>query len=544
MKARSLVLCAACGLLLVPVAYGGERRPRRARRPRQYKRTHFTPMKLLLAGKAREAAQWCEDDARANPTDTETLYCLAIAQAQLGEADQAVATVKKAAAAGLSLGRFVAGPRGLVKPLVAAPAFQELLKTQGAALVHGPLLGCVTDRSARFWVRTAAAAAVQIAVVPKGAKEGHKAVQSPVARTRAEADFTAVAEVKGLAPDTAYQYAVALDGKPAPAGEPPVFRTYPPAGKAAKFLVGFGGGAGFVPPHERMWDTIRKHAPLAFLLLGDNVYIDTPTIPGIQRYCYYRRQSRPEFRRLTAATSVYAIWDDHDFGTNDCIPGPLIDEPAWKVPVWRVFCQNWNNPAYGGGATQPGCWFDLSIGDVDFFLTDSRFYRTDPRKGDPATHSMLGPAQRAWLLERLGASKATFKVLINGVPWSKGTKGGSRDTWDGFPAEREAIFSFINTRKIDGVFLLAADRHRSDVWKTDRPKGYPLYEFESSRLTNQHVHGRMPGALFSYNAKQSCGLLHFDTTAADPTVTYEIISIDDESIHKTTLTRSQLQHPR
>ena len=63
--------------------------------------------------------------------------------------------------------------------------------------------------------------------------------------------------------------------------------------------------------------------------------------------------------------------------------------------------------------------------------------------------------------------------------------------------------------------LISADRHRSDLWKIDRPAGYPLYEFNSSRLTNQHVHGEMKAALFSYNKKQSFGTVDFDTTLAD-----------------------------
>ena len=39
-----------------------------------------------------------------------------------------------------------------------------------------------------------------------------------------------------------------------------------------------------------------------FLLLGDNVYIDHPERPAVQKYCYYRRQSRPEYKRFTSGT--------------------------------------------------------------------------------------------------------------------------------------------------------------------------------------------------------------------------------------------------
>ena len=62
------------------------------------------------------------------------------------------------------------------------------------------------------------------------------------------------------------------------------------------------------------------------------------------------------------------------------------------------------------------------------------------------------------------------------VPFSKGIKPGSKDPWDGYPDEREEIFSFIESEKIGGVFLIAADRHRIDLRRTDRPQGYDLFE--------------------------------------------------------------------
>ena len=251
------------------------------------------------------------------------------------------------------------------------------------------------------------------------------------------------------------------------------FVTFPQTGKPARFAVAFGGGAGYAPESERMWDTIRGCEPAALLLLGDNVYIDQPTELLCQHYCYYRRQTRPEWRRLVAATPTYAIYDDHDFGTDDCIPGPEIESPPWKRVAWNVFRQNWGNPAYGGGESQPGCWFDFYLGDVHFILLDGRYYR------DPPGGSMLGPVQKKWLLDTLRNSRGTFKVLASPVPWSQGVKPGSKDPWDGFPAEREEIFALIESQRIDGVFLISADRHRTDLRQTERPGGYDLFDLKA-----------------------------------------------------------------
>ena len=70
---------------------------------------------------------------------------------------------------------------------------------------------------------------------------------------------------------------------------------------------------------------------------------------------------------------------------------------------------------------------------------------------------------------------------------------------------------------------------------------YPLYEFSSSRLTNQHVHPLIKSSLFGFNEKQSFGRVDFDLSAEDPTVKYTIISIDSEEIHSLDLKLSELQ---
>lgn len=306
-----------------------------------------------------------------------------------------------------------------------------------------------------------------------------------------------------------------------------------------RFAIAFGGGSGYVPDHERMWDTIGKVDPRALLLLGDNVYIDDPETPAMQRFHYFRRQSQPEWSKLAKKVPIYAIWDDHDFTTNDGWGGPDVDKPAWKRDVWKIFKENWDNPSYGGGDENPGCWFDFKIGDVHFILIDGRYYRESPKNEKP---SMLGPVQMVWLKEAL-VKPSKFKVICSNVPFAPNVKKGSKDTWDGYVEERAAIYQFIADKKIPGVILLSADRHRSDAYKIDTGIAgmYPLYEFSSSRLTNQHVHPLIKSSLFGYNKKQSFGRVDFDLTGDDPGAKYTIISIDGEEIHSLDLKLSQLK---
>ncbi|MDA7539745.1 alkaline phosphatase family protein [Akkermansiaceae bacterium] len=307
-----------------------------------------------------------------------------------------------------------------------------------------------------------------------------------------------------------------------------------------KFTIGFGGGSGYVPENERMWDTIGAIEPRALLLLGDNVYIDDPETPEMQLFHYYRRQSQPEWGKLAKTVPIYSIWDDHDFTTNDGWGGPDIEKPSWKRDVWEIYKENWDNPYYGGGKENPGCWFDFSIGDVHFIMIDGRYYRESPKDETP---SMLGPVQMKWLKKTLTEKPATFTVICTNVPMAPKVKPGSKDTWDGYPEERSAIYQFIADQKIPGVIILSADRHRSDAYKVDTEINgmYPLFEFSSSRLTNQHVHKLIDHSLFGYNEKQSFGKIDFDLTTEDPTVKYTIINIDGKKIHDLTIKLSQLQ---
>jgi alkaline phosphatase D len=360
-------------------------------------------------------------------------------------------------------------------------------------------------------------------------------IKSNPVKTTKNADFTALLDVEGLEPFQEYYYDVLLDGKSVFKNGFPKFRTFPAKGKKAKFDVAFGGGARYISEKERIWDTIASFEPAAFLFLGDNVYIDLPNSRTKQRVHYYRRQLRPEFRRMSASAAIYAIWDDHDFGKNDTAGGPDTFKPDWKLPVWRVFKENWNNPYYGGGKTQPGCWFDFSIGDVDFFMTDGRYYRSFKNK------TMLGPVQKKWLLDKLAASKATFKVIASGTLWTETADKGGADSWWGVKEEREEILSLIDRKNIGGVILISADRHRTDVYRIQRPNGYDLYEFETSKLTNEHTHGTKKEAMFSYNKGNFFGMMTFDLAKRDPEMTFRCITIDGQSVYDLTLRRSQLQ---
>ena len=571
----------------------------------KYSRYHQALLRSILDRQPEQTVEQAKLFLQENPEDTEAHFLMGVAYAWMGQVDSAVTRVQHALDLGLPPSRLISGPRFLLEPLQKQSAIKALIDESVIKPLHGPMIGLVTASSARFWVRTAQGATVQIKMRPS--QSTTYSILSSKARSLEFSDYTVALDVDGLEPDTRYDYAVEIDGDLH--AEPyQQFRTFPRAESPAEFRVVFGGGAGYYPENERMWDTVWSLNPTALLMLGDNVYIDDPFRPAMQRYCYYRRQSILGWRRLAASTSVYAIWDDHDFSDNDSWGGPntpdafdwagnvanrwqqggihiflpeavadttaggwngegwspyvvatgghngfdldtdFIPERQHKVYVldasfkpitWEIFQQNWINPERDDLSDLPGTFYTFSVGDVDFFMLDCRYYRTSPHiPGEVPT--MLGPRQKAWLKDRLSKSDASFKVIASSVPWEFRSKGESLDTWNGFRAERNELFDFIHQNRVEGVFLVSADRHRSDAYRIPWSEGYDFYEFESSKLTNPESHGTKEHALFSYNAKPSCGLLEFDTTVENPTVTYKIVNIDGETVYSLTLHRSQL----
>ena len=120
-------------------------------------------------------------------------------------------------------------------------------------------------------------------------------------------------------------------------------------------------------------------------------------------------------------------------------------------------------------AIPSGCGDGVPIGDLaDLFLIDTRTRRDEPvpepAMSDPS-RTALGPEQREWLLEALDASTRGWRLLANpsvmGQTWNPALPDDVRDAlrkvklladdmlgpdfdqWDGYPAEREALFDHV-----------------------------------------------------------------------------------------------------
>lgn len=92
---------------------------------------------------------------------------------------------------------------------------------------------------------------------------------------------------------------------------------------------------------------------------------------------------------------------------------------------------------------------------VELFVLDTRSFREPNDRPDtgPAPKTLLGAEQRAWLLDALAGSDATWKVVVSSVPLAIPTgRPAARDGWSdlggetGFEREARALFAEAHAR--------------------------------------------------------------------------------------------------
>lgn len=349
-----------------------------------------------------------------------------------------------------------------------------------ADLTGGPLVGATDDTTSRVWVRASGPAEVVVRHRP-AAGQGEWTT-SPAARTRDDADHTLIVPLAGLEPATAYAYEVLVDGAPAPGG-PWTFRTLPRPG-TGRVTLAFGSCVHMVrQPEQPIFDAIAAAQPDAFVFLGDNSYFDRDDTTDPARMWARVRQQRenPSLRRLIATTPIFAQWDDHDYGPNDADRTFELKEVARDI-----FTAYFPNPS--AGEDGQGIYTRASIGPLDLFLLDDRWFRDPNRQPNSPDKTILGARQRQWLIDGLAASRAPIKVVATASQFL--ARYHAFESWQLARDERDAIVDAIRDRKVAGVLFISGDRHLAEVirWPADRV-GYPLWDVTSSPLANQTFAG-------------------------------------------------------
>jgi alkaline phosphatase D len=339
----------------------------------------------------------------------------------------------------------------------------------GADLTHGPMVGHTAHDSTRIWVRADSAAEAQVRLIgPAG-----EAIQSETVRLAAEDNFSGTVMASGLSPETTYTYRVWLDGVEVQAAMAQNVTTFPPPGKNGIVRIGFGHSL-IGPGEQTVWNTIAAKSPDLFLLMGDNIYSNS-TEPEKQRRMYLQYRADPHFRAFGAATPIYAIWDDHDFGKDNS-----DRTQEGKDRALRTFHELWPNPP-AEAKIERGIWSKFTVGRSEFYLLDVRYNRSPDDDPDGPEKTMLGNEQREWFVGAMAESRATFKFPVSGSSWHC----GGVEAWNHqYLHEYDRILAEVRDRKISGIALLGGDQHKCVI--AVRPKeswgGYDLHEWRAGRL--------------------------------------------------------------
>ena len=365
---------------------------------------------------------------------------------------------------------------------------------QTTGLISGPWAGNIELRNATIWA--------EVSPSIKKVSVQYSVVGSAFARTvhydgEPRRNFNTIKiELNGLEINTKYTYKILLDGKPATLPYSTSFKTkelweYRTPAPDFNFLA---GSCSFFnePVYDRPGKgygkdssifNVMAETPAAMnIWLGDSWYnreVDYSTAWGMA-YRVSRDRSMKVVQKFMSSMPHYFIWDDHDFGPNDAGKSFIL-----KKESREVFKNYTLNPTYGEDGK--GIYTKVSYSDVDFFLTDDRYFRSERRMADSvdgrpnAAKTYFGPMQMDWLKNALLFSNATFKIIASGSQILNPVS--TAESLQNYSSEYNELIHFITQHKIRGIIFLTGDRHHSEVMKLDRPSTYTLYDITVSPLT-------------------------------------------------------------
>jgi alkaline phosphatase D len=366
-----------------------------------------------------------------------------------------------------------------------------------------------TDR-ATLWVRADTSAPVRVRYGPAHDPDALRHAEMVIDAGR---DQTGRAVLDTLTPGTRYAYEV-LQEEARVRG---TFVTAPlrDTDVPVRFLwSGDLGGNGYCRDVEdgyRIFRAMTRRQADLFLFVGDTVYADQicgvrPHAPGadyvastLAEFHGKHRYNRadPVLQEFFRTTGVYAIWDDHEVRNN--FSGS--SEPLMAVGL-QALLDYW---PIGGPTEEPRRLYrSFRWGrHVETFILDTRQYRSANSDADGPEKSMLGTAQRDWLLRGLAASDATWKLVVTSVPLGMFTGGRHSDSWSsanvfgfaratptGFAHERDAILAFIRARGLRNVVFVSGDVHHAELLRHEPSPGFTVHEFVAGPLAARQGYPR------------------------------------------------------
>ncbi|MCK5941790.1 MAG: alkaline phosphatase D family protein, partial [Planctomycetes bacterium] len=279
----------------------------------------------------------------------------------------------------------------------------------------------------------------------------------------AATDFAHTFELRGLRPGTPYQ--IVVEGRPAGATAPTCVRdgafVVPPAPTervGASFCVlacqdyhrRDAGDQG-----HRIYTHMAGLAPDFVAHCGDTIYYDRakPFAGTVElaRFKWNRFYGLPLQRDFHARFATWFVKDDHDTLKDDCWPGQRYRELTFArgVQLYRE-----QLPLLSGTPYRRARWGAL----LEVWFLEGREFRSPNRMADGPDKTILGQAQWRWLEQSLGASDATFKVVVSATPIVGPDRKSKNDNHAnaGFRTEGDRLRRLLAAH---GAHVVCGDRH-------------------------------------------------------------------------------------
>lgn len=238
---------------------------------------------------------------------------------------------------------------------------------------------------------------------------------------------------------------------------------------------------------DPMWRKLQEQSVDFLILCGDEVYVDSFEFVERQKATEYdlwqryvdalKRLPLYHWRKLTP---VFAVWDDHDYGTNDGDRDFVSKEQAL-----RLFRGIFGGPTLAGTweAGPYGCSSLLTAFGQRFFLMDDRTFR-QPNKNQQAAEAYghWGREQHEWLVSRLASDK-TPAWIINGNQFFNGVSLTFKEAFEqNHSAEFVTFVDQLKTIEAPVVFA-SGDVHLSEIMRVPKERlGYETFEVTSSSM--------------------------------------------------------------
>jgi phosphodiesterase/alkaline phosphatase D-like protein len=378
-------------------------------------------------------------------------------------------------------------------------------------VTQGPIIGGVTTNSARAALFCSGPTLAGIELATDSSFTNSRLFQTP---TNIASGNAALIDLDSLQSNTKYYYRAIINGSPA--SDRRSFYTYPCEGESTVFSFGMGSCMNENRNDDEVFDEAKNYPLRFFMHVGDWGYPDdTDDFPNDNDYfaADYNRviqsyKDKYSYRYLSAFLKnvpIDYVWDDHDYVNDNSsantashtdfglINSTVIEDP-FPPGTRRNAIKGYYDmfPAYAPVDSSQGIYHKFRYGNIEVFVLDDRASRSPNTEAlvkvgnqwtfnPPAGHTIIGDAQREWLLEGLRTSTAPWKFVVTSTAFNKTYRNAINgllnlpslaglplaaaliDCWSGFPMDQDSILNAVNQGNIDGVIMMSGDTHTAAI---------------------------------------------------------------------------------